>query len=88
MYCILVYDVNEKRVGKMLKLIRQYLNWIQNSVFEGHLTDSQIQEMHYRIEGLINEDEDSVIIFTMQSDKFLKKTMIGVDKSDLTSNII
>lgn len=32
MYVIIVYDVGEKRVGKMLKLCRQYLCWIQNSV--------------------------------------------------------
>ena len=35
MYVILVYDFGERRVGKMLKLCRRYLNWIQNSVFEG-----------------------------------------------------
>ncbi len=29
MYVILVYDIGEKRVGKMLKLCRKYLNWIQ-----------------------------------------------------------
>ena len=34
MYVIIVYDVGEKRVGKMLKLCRQYLCWIQNSVLE------------------------------------------------------
>ena len=37
MYVLLVYDVEEKRVVKALKLCRQYLNWIQNSVFEGEL---------------------------------------------------
>ena len=31
MYVIVVYDVGEKRVGKMLKVCRQYLCWIQNS---------------------------------------------------------
>ena len=29
MYVIIVYDVGEKRVGKMLKLCRQYLCWIR-----------------------------------------------------------
>ena len=29
MYVILVYDFGERRVGKMLKLCRRYLNWIQ-----------------------------------------------------------
>ena len=34
MYVILVYDVDQKRTAKMLKLCRRYLSWIQNSVFE------------------------------------------------------
>jgi CRISPR-associated protein Cas2 len=37
MYVILVYDMGEKRVSKMMKHCRKYLNWIQNSVFEGKL---------------------------------------------------
>ena len=34
-YFIAVYDINVKRGPKMLKLFRRYLNWVQNSVFEG-----------------------------------------------------
>jgi len=45
MYVILVYDCGEKRVGKMLKLCRKYLNWIQNSVFEGEITDVKLKEL-------------------------------------------
>lgn len=88
MYCILVYDIGEKRVGKALKISRQYLNWIQNSVFEGALTEVQIEEMLYRFKRLIKKEEDSVILFSMQNDKYLKKKIIGLDKSVLTSNII
>ena len=45
MYVILVYDIGEKRVGKMLKLCRKYLNWIQNSVFEGEITEVKLEEL-------------------------------------------
>ena len=45
MYVILVYDIGEKRVGKILKLCRKYLNWIQNSVFEGEITDVKLKEL-------------------------------------------
>ncbi|MBC7195172.1 MAG: CRISPR-associated endonuclease Cas2, partial [Caldisericia bacterium] len=38
MYVIMVYDVNEKRVNKVLKIGRKYLNWIQKSVLEGEFT--------------------------------------------------
>ena len=43
MYVILIYDVNVKRVGKMLKLCRQYLCWIQNSVFEEEISEAKLQ---------------------------------------------
>ncbi|HEX3036517.1 MAG TPA: CRISPR-associated endonuclease Cas2, partial [Thermodesulfobacteriota bacterium] len=31
MFVILVYDVGEKRVTKVLKTARKYLYWVQNS---------------------------------------------------------
>ena len=34
MFVILVYDVGEKRVAKVLKICRKYLTWVQNSVLE------------------------------------------------------
>lgn len=48
MYVILVYDCGEKRVAKMLKLCRKYLNWIQNSVFEGEITEVKLKELTLR----------------------------------------
>ncbi len=45
MYVILVYDFGEKRVNKMLKLCRRYLNWIQNSVFEGEISEARLKEL-------------------------------------------
>jgi CRISPR-associated protein Cas2 len=88
MYHIAVYDVGEKRVGKMLKLMRQYLHWIQNSVFEGELTKAQLAELKSRAKKIMKNEEDSLIIFTMTSDKYLKKEIMGLDKGDLTSNIL
>jgi len=64
MYVILIYDVAEKRVGKILKLCRQYLCWIQNSVIEGELLEVKLRELWYKIRSLIDKKEDSVIIFS------------------------
>ena len=36
------YDVGEKRVGKVLKTVRRYFTWIQNSVLEGELTPASM----------------------------------------------
>lgn len=64
MYVIVVYDVGEKRVGKMLKLCRQYLCWIQNSVLEGELSETKLRELKIKMKNVIDEAEDSIIIFT------------------------
>lgn len=83
MYVILVYDIGEKRVGKMLKLCRQYLNWIQNSVFEGELTNSKLQELTIKIKSLIDTKEDSVILFTNKMDYNMSKQIIGKERMDV-----
>ncbi len=83
MYIIAVYDVGEKRVGKMLKLCRQYLNWIQNSVFEGELTEVQLKELIYKSKNIMKEEDDSFIIFSSREQKWMEKKVIGKEKNNL-----
>ncbi len=87
MYIILVYDIGEKRVAKMLKLCRQYLNWIQNSVFEGELTEVKLKELLQRAKGVMHQEQDSIIVFTSRQGKWLDKQVIGKEKNEL-DNII
>ena len=63
MYVILVYDCGERRVAKMLKLCRKYLNWIQNSVFEGEISEVRLKELLSSAKKFIDESEDSIIVF-------------------------
>ncbi len=82
MYVILVYDIGVKRVGKMLKLCRKYLSWIQNSVFEGEITEVRLKELTLKAEKIMKKDEgDSLIIFSSRSEKFLDKQIIGQERS-------
>ena len=83
MYIVLVYDIGEKRVNKMLKLCRQYLNWIQNSVFEGAITEVRLKELQYRAKKIMNMDEDSIIIFKSRSEKWLEKEVVGKEKNKI-----
>lgn len=80
MYVILVYDMGQKRVGKMLKLCRKYMNWIQNSVFEGEMTEVQLKELLYEAKRIMNEDEDSLILFKNRDKRWLDKQIIGVER--------
>lgn len=81
MYIILVYDIGEKRVGKMLKLCRQYLHWIQNSVFEGEITEVKLKELLSKIYAIIDKESDSVIIFKSRDEKWLYKEIHGKERS-------
>jgi len=87
MYVILVYDMGEKRVNSMLKLCRKYLRWIQNSVFEGEITEVKLKELRVKAKLLMNEQEDSLIIFTSRDQKWLKKQVIGKERAS-TDNFI
>lgn len=83
MYVILVYDMDQKRVAKMLKLCRKYLNWIQNSVFEGELTPVKLQELKIEAKKIMNEQYDSLIIFSNKDARWLTKEVIGQEKASI-----
>ena len=83
MYVILVYDMGEKRVAKMLKLCHKYLNWIQNSVFEGEISEVRLKELILRAEEIMDLETDSLIIFSSRTQKFLDKQIIGKERSSI-----
>jgi CRISPR-associated protein Cas2 len=85
MYVILVYDVGEKRVAKMLRLCRRYLNWIQNSVFEGALSEIKLKELIFEARQIMDESQDSLIIFSSRNERWLDKQIVGVEKNDLST---
>ncbi len=81
MYVVVVYDVDQKRCAKMLKLCRCYLHHIQNSVFEGEITEARLEELKIRAKKIMNEeDEDSLIVFKSRNEKWLDKEIVGADK--------
>lgn len=83
MYVILVYDIEEKRVGKMLKLCRRYLNWIQNSVFEGEVTEVKLKKLLYEAGKIMNKEKDSIILFQSRQERWLEKIVVGREKNNL-----
>ncbi len=87
MYVILVYDFGEKRVGKMLKLCRKYLNWVQNSVFEGEITEVRLRELQMNAEKFMDKEEDSIILFKSASQIMMSKQIIGKEISS-TDNFL
>jgi len=85
MYVILVYDIEQKRVAKMLKLCRRYLNWIQNSVFEGELTEATLKALLHEAKQVMNNEKDSLILFKTKQEKWLEKEVVGREKNELNN---
>ena len=83
MYLILVYDMKQQRVGRMLKLCRRYLHWIQNSVFEGEISEAKLAELLVKARTIMNEDEDSIILFKSRTQQWLEKQVVGRERSSL-----
>ena len=72
-------------MGKMLKLCRKYLHWIQNSVFEGEITEVKLKELKSRARFIMDEEVDSLIIFSSRDQKWLEKEIVGKERSTLKS---
>lgn len=85
MYIIIVYDIDVSRVSKINKYLKQYLYWRQNSVFEGELTASQLEEIKLFLKKFVREN-DKVIIYIFQSKKNLNVLEFG--KSNRIENIL
>lgn len=87
MYIILVYDISikdkgQKRWRRTFKICKQYLNHIQNSVFEGEILESDLFILEEKIKEEINDVYDSVIIFKSRNEKWLDKKILGIKQDD------
>ena len=87
MYLIVVYDIGERRVTKVLKIARKYLTWIQNSVLEGETTNAKFFKLKSELKKIIKKDEDSVIFYTFRTKNYSKRETLGIEKGGET-NII
>ncbi|MDY9922319.1 CRISPR-associated endonuclease Cas2 [Methanobacterium sp.] len=83
MYVIIVYDIKVERVNKVKGFLRTQLNWIQNSVFEGEVTPSELAFIKSNLKKIMNKNEDSVIIYTLRTEKALKRDVMGIEKAPI-----
>lgn len=83
MYVIIVYDVNVDRVNKVKAFLRQYLFWIQNSVFEGDVSESEFEEIYKGLLNIIDEDVDSIIIYKLRMSELVNREVLGIEKAPI-----
>lgn len=80
----LVYDVNVARVQKVLKMGRKYLTWVQNSVFEGELSEAQLTRLQRALQKIINPEEDSILFYLLRTTAYMERRTLGVVKNEPT----
>lgn len=80
-YVFLFYDVGEKRVNKVFKVCKKYLNHHQNSVFRGEISPSKIIALKREIKKIIKKEEDFVTIIKMYNEESFEEETIGKYKS-------
>jgi len=81
MKIILVYDVGVERVAKVLSICRQYLNWLQNSFFEGELTKAELEKLKFELSKVIDPTRDSIYIYKFPFLKDFDKEILGKRKT-------
>jgi len=87
MFVVLVYDINQSRVGKVLKTCRKYLTWVQNSVFEGEISEAKLEFLKQELKEIIDPSYDSVVIYKFRT-KPKSREHLGVKPASSEDNLI
>ncbi|MFL6210901.1 MAG: CRISPR-associated endonuclease Cas2 [Pyrinomonadaceae bacterium] len=82
MYVLLVYDVEVARLSKVHKFLKRHLHWVQNSVFEGELTEAQLEAVRGGLRRLLSADADSVLIYTARDQRWLTRETLGRERGE------
>jgi CRISPR-associated protein Cas2 len=80
MYVIMVYDVAVERVSQVLTVTRKYLHWVQNSVFEGEISEANLLKLQNELTHIIDEERDSVIFYLLRMTKYFARVTMGRTK--------
>lgn len=90
MYVILVYDIcsdgeGQKVLSKTFKICKKYLTHIQNSVFEGEISQGNIIKIKNELSKIIRKDMDSVILFKSRNERWLEKEIWAKDDGRMSN---
>jgi CRISPR-associated protein Cas2 len=88
MYVIVAYDVAVERVNKVKSYLRTQLTWVQNSLFEGEITESRFLEIQKSLLDLIDPEHDCVTIYKFSDAKLFERKELGVKKGDPNAFVI
>jgi len=80
-----VYDIGVERIDAVRHLLKKYLSWIQNSAFEGELSEASLLELQHDVSLLMDTNRDSLHIYTANNPRWIEKRTVGVEKGSTGS---
>ena len=98
MYLVLIYDITLSSEGSVraqdarvmrnvFKTCKKFLTHIQNSVFEGELSEPQLLALKAELGKYLRKDRDSCIVFRGRNNVWMKKEFLTRD-IDQTSQFL
>jgi len=82
MFIILCYDVDQKRVSKVMKTAKKYLRHVQRSVFEGEISLRNLSTLKKELSRIIDTESDGIIIYSFGWGGKLNKEKLGKQLKD------
>lgn len=76
-YVFVFYDVSEKRVNKVFKVCKKYLEHYQYSVFRGTITPSKIMALKNELQKIIDIEEDRISFILMMNEQSFGEIELG-----------
>ncbi|WP_459500537.1 CRISPR-associated endonuclease Cas2 [Bacillus sp. C1] len=76
-YAFVFYDVNERRVTKVFKICKKYLNHYQKSIFRGNITPSNLLQMEKELKDIMEDGEDFITIIKMINEHSFEEIEMG-----------
>jgi CRISPR-associated protein Cas2 len=87
LYVVIVYDICIERLDSVRHILKRYLTWIQNSAFEGEITLGKLEEIHMLLSSVIDEEKDSIVVYSVNNPNWISKMTWGRDKGT-TDNVL
>jgi CRISPR-associated protein Cas2 len=89
-YVFLMYDIadeeseaGKRRVNKVFKICKKYLEHHQKSVFRGEISPSRLLKLQKELQDVIDEELDFITIIKLKNkESFLEDTM-GKKENDM-----
>lgn len=77
-YAFLFYDIGEKRVSKVFKICKKYLEHYQLSVFRGNITPSNLIKLKLELKKVIVPEEDKLSIIKLPGKCSFEEETMGL----------